>query len=177
MSSKFPIGVATRYRPRFMCVGLQLHASSLARGGVCRACYTAVFKTQAEETALPLYEYQCLKCGKKTEKIESVSGPHLKNCPHLRRQSRAAAVRSSDSVQRFGVVCNGLRGKISKSAAGTAGHRILPRVRSRQVRKADKPEKKDPSAKESSTKESGSKERKETKPASKKIVIRTLSRN
>src|SRR5438045_7093618 len=33
-------------------------------------------------TALPLYEYQCLKCGKKTEKIESVSGPHLKKCPH-----------------------------------------------------------------------------------------------
>jgi putative FmdB family regulatory protein len=29
-----------------------------------------------------LYEYQCLKCGRKTEKIENVSGPHLKKCPH-----------------------------------------------------------------------------------------------
>ena len=31
---------------------------------------------------MPLYEYQCTKCHKKTEKIESVSGPHLKKCPH-----------------------------------------------------------------------------------------------
>jgi putative FmdB family regulatory protein len=32
--------------------------------------------------AVPLYEYKCLKCGRRTEKIESVSGPHLKKCPH-----------------------------------------------------------------------------------------------
>ena len=31
---------------------------------------------------MPLYEYKCLKCGRKTEKIENVSGPHLKKCPH-----------------------------------------------------------------------------------------------
>ncbi len=31
---------------------------------------------------MPLYEYKCLKCGRTTEKIESVSGPHLKKCPH-----------------------------------------------------------------------------------------------
>ena len=31
---------------------------------------------------MPLYEYQCAKCGKKTEKIENLSGPHLKKCPH-----------------------------------------------------------------------------------------------
>ena len=31
---------------------------------------------------MPLYEYQCAKCGKRTEKIESVAGPHLKKCPH-----------------------------------------------------------------------------------------------
>jgi putative FmdB family regulatory protein len=31
---------------------------------------------------VPLYEYKCLKCGRTTEKIESVSGPHLKKCPH-----------------------------------------------------------------------------------------------
>ena len=32
--------------------------------------------------AVPLYEYQCAKCGRRTEKIENVSGPHLKKCPH-----------------------------------------------------------------------------------------------
>jgi putative FmdB family regulatory protein len=31
---------------------------------------------------VPLYEYECTKCHKKTEKIESASGPHLKKCPH-----------------------------------------------------------------------------------------------
>jgi putative FmdB family regulatory protein len=31
---------------------------------------------------VPLYEYKCLKCGRNTEKIEPVSGPHLKKCPH-----------------------------------------------------------------------------------------------
>ena len=30
---------------------------------------------------MPLYEYECQKCGRRTEKIESVSGPHLKKCP------------------------------------------------------------------------------------------------
>ena len=31
---------------------------------------------------MPLYEYQCTKCRRRTEKIESVAGPHLKKCPH-----------------------------------------------------------------------------------------------
>ncbi len=31
---------------------------------------------------MPLYEYKCLKCGRHTEKIEPVAGPHLKKCPH-----------------------------------------------------------------------------------------------
>jgi len=31
---------------------------------------------------VPLYEYQCAKCKRRTEKIESVAGPHLKKCPH-----------------------------------------------------------------------------------------------
>jgi putative FmdB family regulatory protein len=31
---------------------------------------------------VPLYEYECTKCHKKTEKIENLSGPHLRKCPH-----------------------------------------------------------------------------------------------
>ena len=31
---------------------------------------------------MPLYEYECTKCHRRTEKIESVAGPHLKKCPH-----------------------------------------------------------------------------------------------
>ena len=30
---------------------------------------------------MPLYEYRCTQCGHRVERIEKVSGPHLKNCP------------------------------------------------------------------------------------------------
>ena len=30
---------------------------------------------------MPLYEYECGKCGKHFEKIERLQGPHLKKCP------------------------------------------------------------------------------------------------
>ena len=30
---------------------------------------------------MPLYEYECTKCGRRHERIEKVSGPHLKRCP------------------------------------------------------------------------------------------------
>ena len=30
---------------------------------------------------MPLYEYECGKCGKHFEKIEKLQGPHLKKCP------------------------------------------------------------------------------------------------
>lgn len=33
---------------------------------------------------MPLYEYECLKCGRRTERIESHKGPHLKRCPHCK---------------------------------------------------------------------------------------------
>src|SRR3989442_11578270 len=32
--------------------------------------------------SVPLYEYECVKCGRRTERIEKVSGPHLKSCPY-----------------------------------------------------------------------------------------------
>jgi putative FmdB family regulatory protein len=33
---------------------------------------------------LPLYEYECLKCGHRFEKIESVTAPHRQKCPRCR---------------------------------------------------------------------------------------------
>ena len=50
---------------------------------------------------MPLYEYQCQKCGKRTEKIESVAGPHLKKCPHcggkVERMQSAPAIQFKGS--------------------------------------------------------------------------------
>jgi putative FmdB family regulatory protein len=37
--------------------------------------------TAARAIKLPLYEYDCRKCHTRTERIEKLSGPHLKVCP------------------------------------------------------------------------------------------------
>jgi putative FmdB family regulatory protein len=46
---------------------------------------------------VPLYEYKCLKCGRKTEKIENVAGPHLKKCPHC--GGKVEALISAPAIQ------------------------------------------------------------------------------
>jgi putative FmdB family regulatory protein len=46
---------------------------------------------------VPLYEYECTKCHKRTEKIESVSGPHLKKCPHC--SGKVESVLSAPAIQ------------------------------------------------------------------------------
>ena len=46
---------------------------------------------------MPLYEYQCTKCHKKTEKIENVSGPHLRKCPHC--AGKVERLQSAPSIQ------------------------------------------------------------------------------
>ena len=46
---------------------------------------------------MPLYEYKCLKCGRNTEKIESLSGPHLKKCPHC--GGKVESVLSAPAIQ------------------------------------------------------------------------------
>ena len=82
------MGVPTRYKqPRAVFVSTAaapLMLVSLARTAetICDACYTFLFGDSAEGVAVPLYEYKCLKCGRHTDKIEPVAGPHLKKCPH-----------------------------------------------------------------------------------------------
>jgi putative FmdB family regulatory protein len=34
------------------------------------------------EKRVPLYEYECQKCGKHFERIEKMDGPYLKKCPN-----------------------------------------------------------------------------------------------
>jgi putative FmdB family regulatory protein len=46
---------------------------------------------------VPLYEYKCVKCDKRTEKIESVSGPHLRKCPHC--GGKVERVQSAPAIQ------------------------------------------------------------------------------
>lgn len=46
---------------------------------------------------MPLYEYECVKCHRRTEKIENVDGPHLKKCPHC--GSKVEVLLSAPAIQ------------------------------------------------------------------------------
>jgi putative FmdB family regulatory protein len=46
---------------------------------------------------VPLYEYECEKCGKHFEKIEKLGGPHLKKCPSC--SGRVERLMSAPAIQ------------------------------------------------------------------------------
>jgi putative FmdB family regulatory protein len=101
---------------------------------------------------LPLYEYKCLKCGRLTEKIESVDGPHLKKCPHC--GGKVESLLSAPAIQFKG------SGWYVTDYAGKS--------RASDGSKEEKPaESKEASAKES-PKESPAKDKKPEKAAKKK---------
>ena len=105
---------------------------------------------------MPLYEYQCTKCKKRTEKIESVAGPHLKKCPHC--GGKVERLQSAPAIQFKG------SGWYVTDYAGKK-----PAADSAPSEKSDPKEtSKETASKESSSKDSGSKESKEKKPAKKK---------
>ena len=108
---------------------------------------------------MPLYEYKCLKCGRKTEKIENVSGPHLKKCPHCGGKVESVITAPAIQFKGAGWYVTDYGGKKTSAADGD---------------KADKPATETKEAgtkeKESTSKEAGSKdvkESKEKKPAKK----------
>jgi putative FmdB family regulatory protein len=108
---------------------------------------------------VPLYEYKCLKCGRNTEKIEGVSGPYLKKCPHCGGKVESVITAPSIQFKGAGWYVNDYGGK--KPSGGDSD-------------KADKPatESKESGSKEedSGSKEAASKDTKkseEKKPAKK----------
>jgi putative FmdB family regulatory protein len=117
-------------------------------------------------TALPLYEYKCLKCGKKTEKIESVSGPFLKKCPlcggKVERVQSAPAIQFKGS----GWYVTDYAGKTSSKETGSSDS--ASGEKSDKTDKTEKSDKKDSAEKESGAKQNTTKESKEKKGASKK---------
>jgi putative FmdB family regulatory protein len=103
---------------------------------------------------VPLYEYKCLKCARRTEKIEGVNGPHLKKCPHC--GGKVEAMISAPAIQFKGSGWY-VTDYAGKSAAREAGQN--------QDKAAEKKESdaKDSAAKGSDSKESATKDTKETK--------------
>jgi putative FmdB family regulatory protein len=105
---------------------------------------------------VPLYEYQCTKCKRRTEKIESVSGPHLKKCPHCGGKVERTMTAPAIQFKGAGWYVTDYAGKKS------SGNDNAPAA------KAESSESKESAAKTSETKDSAAKESKEKKPAKKK---------
>ena len=104
---------------------------------------------------MPLYEYQCAKCGRRTEKIESVSGPHLKKCPHCGGKVERLVTAPAIQFKGSGWYVTDYAGK---SAAKEGGSDDKSGTESKEATA------KDPAAKEGPAKESS----KEKKPAKKR---------
>jgi putative FmdB family regulatory protein len=107
---------------------------------------------------VPLYEYKCVKCGRKTEKIENVSGPHLKKCPHC--GGKVEMMFSAPAIQFKGsgwyVTDYG-----GKKSSGDSGKDDKPATESKEANKDSGA--KETASKDSATKDSGSKEKKTEK--------------
>ena len=67
---------------------------------------------------MPLYEYECQKCHTRTERIEKLSGPHLKACPKCK--GKVERLLSSPAIQFKGSGWY-VTDYAKSSSAGTAG--------------------------------------------------------
>jgi putative FmdB family regulatory protein len=105
---------------------------------------------------VPLYEYKCLKCGRKTEKIENVAGPHLKKCPHC--GGKVEALISAPAIQFKGSGWY-VTDYAGKKTSGDSGKEDKPASESKDSKDSSK----DSATKELSTKDSGTKEKKTEK--------------
>jgi putative FmdB family regulatory protein len=179
MSSRLPMGVPTRYKqPSAVSVLLApapLMHLSLARAAEtnCAACYTFLFGDNAEGVAVPLYEYECLKCGRHTDKIEPVAGPHLKKCPHCGGKVESVITAPAIKFKGSGWYVTDYAGKSTdggskESKPATEGKDSGSKDAGAKDSKdggSQEAANKDSSAKETSAKDSSSKEK---KPAKKK---------
>jgi len=76
------------------------------------------FEQYLRGASVPLYEYKCLKCGRNTEKIENVSGPHLKKCPHCGGKVESVITAPAIQFKGAGWYVNDYGGKKATSGDG-----------------------------------------------------------
>jgi putative FmdB family regulatory protein len=111
---------------------------------------------------VPLYEYKCLKCGRNTEKIESVSGPHLKKCPHCGGKVESVITAPAIQFKGAGWYVTDYGGKKPGASDGDKAETSAAETKDSASKE------KESLGKEPASKESSSKEGKEKKPAKKK---------
>jgi putative FmdB family regulatory protein len=108
---------------------------------------------------LPLYEYKCRKCGRLTEKIESVAGPHLKKCPHCGGKVESLLSPPAIQFKGSGWYVTDYAGK-SRTSDGSKDEK--PAAETKEGASKESP------VKEASGKDSASKDKKSEKSAKKK---------
>jgi putative FmdB family regulatory protein len=117
---------------------------------------------------VPLYEYKCLKCNRRTEKIEPVNGPHLKKCPHCGGKMEALISASAIQFKGSGWYVTDYAGKKSGSSSSSSDSDSKDeKSASDKKDSASKDSAKD-SGKDSGSKETSTKETKETKDTKEK---------
>jgi putative FmdB family regulatory protein len=109
---------------------------------------------------VPLYEYKCTNCSRRTEKIESVSGPHLKKCPHC--GGKVESLISAPAIQFKGSGWYVTDYASKKSTGGDGGSSRDEKSASDKKDTTSKDSTKD-STKESTIKETAAKETKDKK--------------
>ena len=125
---------------------------------------------------MPLYEYKCLKCGRRTEKIETVAGPHLKKCPHCGGKVEAMISAPAIQFKGSGWYVTDYAGKSAAREAGAKDELGASEKASGEKPSGDKKDSasKDSTAKDSKdskdsgTKETSTSEKKTEKTAKKK---------
>jgi putative FmdB family regulatory protein len=121
---------------------------------------------------VPLYEYACVKCGRHTDKIEPVAGPHLKKCPHCGGKVESVITAPAIKFKGSGWYVTDYAGKSALGESPDKSDSSKSDKDSSDKSSGDKADKKESSKKETSSKESTAKESvkesKESKTAKKK---------
>ncbi|MDQ1410527.1 MAG: hypothetical protein QOJ41_2262 [Acidobacteriaceae bacterium] len=111
---------------------------------------------------MPLYEYACLKCGRHTDKIEPVAGPHLKKCPHCGGRVESVITAPAIKFKGSGWYVNDYAAKPNagegKKSEGSGGNSSDSKESSSKDSGSKDSGSKETSSKDSSAKDGGSKE-------------------
>jgi putative FmdB family regulatory protein len=119
-------------------------------------------------SAVPLYEYKCLKCGRHSEKIEPVAGPHLKKCPHCGGKVESVITAPAIKFKGSGWYVTDYAGK--STDGGSKESKPAAETKESVGKDAGAKDSKDGGSKEASAKDSSAKETssKESSPKEKK---------
>ena len=126
------------------------------------------FGCMGRGAAVPLYEYKCRRCGRRTEKIENVSGPHLKKCPHCGGKVEAVITAPSIQFKGGGWYVTDYGGKSTDGGSKTEKPAGETKETPAKESSAKEGSAKESSTKEGAAKESSGKETSEKKTAKKK---------